>query len=74
MVHEEQDLLLKEPAFGSLTNGIWSTAPPVPMNFSPWISSTASRERLRWGGNGEVVVWETAMIIPDSMDIIPAAT
>lgn len=37
MVHEEQDLLLQEAAFGSLANGIWSAAPPVPMNFSPWI-------------------------------------
>lgn len=55
-VHEEEGLLLRGPAFGRLANGIWSAAPPVPMNFSLRISETASRARLRRGGNGEVVV------------------
>lgn len=73
MEHEEKAFLLQRPAFGRLTNGIWSTAPPVPMNFSPWISWAASRERVQKGGNGEVVVCETEMIIPDFRDIILSA-
>lgn len=73
-VHEEEGLLLQGAAFGRLTNGIWSTAPPVPMNFSPWISQRASCERLQCGGNWEVVVRDSAVIIFDFTDIIPAIT
>lgn len=52
LVHEDDGLLLWGPSFDRLTNGIRSTALPVPMNFSPWISERAPYDGLQWRGVG----------------------
>lgn len=52
VVHEDVGLLLWGPSFGRLANGIRSTAPPVPMNFSLWMGERERHMMPSDGGGG----------------------